>query len=135
MGDFFQSISLAAQGLKAQASRMRIIAENMANADSTPAKAGDMPYRRKIITFQRTLEDGMAGVKIGRTARDTSAFPTRYEPGHPAADARGFVQKANVDSLIESMDMREAQRSYEANVSVIGATRRMIARTLDILKL
>ena len=135
MGDFFQSLQVAAQGLRAQASRMRIISENIANADSTPTKAGEAPYRRKIVTFERTLEDGVAGIKVGRTRRDQSPFKSKYEPGHPAADARGFVQQPNVETLIESVDMREAQRSYEANVSVISATRRMIARTLDILKL
>ena len=136
MADFLKSISVAAQGLRAQAGRMRIISENIANADSTPARAGEAPYRRKIATFTAKLdpETGATDVTLGRIKRDPSEFRSKYEPGHPAADAGGFVKKPNVDMLIESADMREAQRSYEANVSVISTARRMIARTLDILK-
>jgi flagellar basal-body rod protein FlgC len=136
MADFFRSIQIAASGLRAQAGRMRVVAENLANADSGPARAGDAPYRRKIPTFQRQLdrEQGVETVRLGRIARDGSAFRMKHEPGHPAADANGFVKMPNVNSLIEQMDLREAQRSYEANVSVIGAARRMIARTLDILR-
>lgn len=136
MADFLKSISVAAQGLRAQAGRMRIISENIANADSTPSRAGEMPYRRKIATFTSKLdvETGMSGPTMGRIKRDNADFRSAYEPGHPAADAAGFVRKPNIDMLIENADMREAQRSYEANVSVIGTARRMIARTLDILK-
>lgn len=136
MADFLKSISVAAQGLRAQAGRMRIISENIANADSTPARAGETPYRRKIATFTAKLdtETGMSGPTMGRIRRDGAEFRSKYEPGHPAADVAGFVRKPNIDMLIETADMREAQRSYEANVSVIGTARRMIARTLDILK-
>ena len=136
MGDLSRVIASAASGLKAQSGRMRIIAENLANADSTPEKKGEAPYRRKIATFRRMVdrETGAEAVDFGRVARDQRAFPTRYEPGHPAANAEGFVTKANVNSLIEQADLREAQRSYEANLNVIGAARRMIARTLEILK-
>jgi len=137
MSTFFQSIALAAQGLRAQSGRMRIVAENIANADSAPTRAGEEPYRRKIATFERRYDAAAQapGVALGRTRADASAFRPRYEPGHPAADANGFVSMPNVDTLIEQADMREAQRSYEANVNVISATRRMIARTLDILKI
>ena len=137
MSTFFKSIALAAQGLKAQSGRMRVVAENIANADSSPTKAGEEPYRRKVATFERRYdaEIGGSGVQMGRVRADGSAFRARYEPGHPAADANGFVSMPNVDPLIEQADMREAQRSYEANVNVISATRRMLARTLDILKI
>lgn len=137
MADFLSSIGIAARGMRAQAGRMRLISENIANADSTPERAGEAPYRRKIASFRRGFdaELGASAVQLGPTRRDAAPFPTKFEPGHPAADAAGFVRKANVDMLIESMDMREAQRSYEANVNVIAATRRMIVRTLDLLKL
>lgn len=134
--DLMKSMALAASGLKAQAGRMRVISENIANADSTPPRAGVDPYRRKIPTFENRFDRELDAkmVDLGRVQRDTSDFRTRYEPGNPAANAEGMVQLPNVNSLVESMDMREAQRSYEANLNLITATRRMIARTLDILR-
>lgn len=136
MSDFLKSISTAAQGLRAQSGRMRIISENIANAGTTPSRAGETPYRRKIAVFEPRFDPatGERGVALTRIRRDRAEFGQRHEPGHPAADAAGFVKTPNVDSLVEQIDMREAQRSYEANVSVITAARRMIARTLDILK-
>jgi flagellar basal-body rod protein FlgC len=134
--DFLKSMSIAAAGLRAQAGRMRIISENIANADSTPTTAGGNPYRRKIPVFvgefDRTLNARL--VELGKTRTDNSEFRLKYEPGHPAADRNGNVKYPNVNPLVEMTDMREAQRSYEANVNVISATRRMIQRTIDILK-
>ena len=134
--DLLKSIAIAASGLHSQAGRMRIISENLANADSAPARAGAEPYRRKIATFQGRLDRELDAqiVDLGRVQRDSSAFRTKYEPGNPAADASGQVKLPNVNSLIESMDMREAQRSYEANLNVISSTRRMFQRTIDILR-
>jgi len=134
--DLLKSIAVAASGLKGQAGRMRVIAENLANADSTPERAGADPYRRKIVTFQGKLDRELDAqvVELGRVARDASAFRTKLDPGHPAADAAGQVKMPNVNTLIESMDMREAQRSYEANLNVISSTRRMLQRTIDILR-
>jgi flagellar basal-body rod protein FlgC len=134
--DFIKSMSIAASGLRAQASRMRIISENLANADSTPQRPGADPYRRKIQTFRSEMDRALGAqvVAVGRTRTDQSDFRIKYEPGHPSADASGNVRYPNVNALIEVADMREAQRSYEANVNVIGATRRMIQRTIDILK-
>lgn len=134
--DFYKTMSIAASGLRAQAGRMRIISENIANADSTPASPGADPYRRKIPTFRTALdrEIGADVVSIGPTRSDQSDFRLKYEPGHPAADQNGYVKYPNVNSLVEMTDMREAQRSYEANINVISATRRMLTRTLDILK-
>ena len=133
--DFLKSISIAASGLRAQAGRMRVISENIANAESTAIQGAD-PYRRKVPTFRsemdRTLEARV--VALGRVRVDSADFKVKYEPGHPAADANGNVRYPNVNPLIELTDMREAQRSYEANLNVITATRRMIQRTLDILK-
>jgi flagellar basal-body rod protein FlgC len=134
--DFLKSIGIAASGLRAQAGRMRIISENIANADSTGQAPGADPYRRKVATFSSQLDRALDSnvVSLGKVQTDTSDFKTRYEPGHPAADANGYVKYPNVNSLVEMSDMRDAQRSYEANLNIVTATRRMIERTLDILK-
>jgi flagellar basal-body rod protein FlgC len=134
--DFIKTISVASSGMRAQSGRMRVIAENVANADSTAARPGGDPYRRKVPTFQRHFDRELEAnvVELGRVQPDTSAFGERYEPGHPAADAQGKVKLPNVNTLVETMDMREAQRSYEANLNIITSTRRMITRTLDILR-
>ena len=134
--DFLKSMSIAAAGLRAQAGRMRIISENIANADSTPTTPGGNPYRRKVPTFVGEFDRNLNArlVELGKTRTDNSEFRLKYEPGHPAADRNGNVKLPNVNPMIEMTDMREAQRSYEANVNVISATRRMIQRTIDILK-
>lgn len=134
--DFLKTISVAASGLKAQSGRMRVIAENLANADSTAKIPGGDPYRRQIPTFtnsfNRELEANV--VQLGRIRTDQSEFRTRFDPSHPAADEKGEVKLPNVSSLVEQMDMREAQRSYEANLNLVSATRRMITRTIEILR-
>ena len=134
--DFLKSIAIAASGLRAQAGRMRIIAENLANADSTAQRPGADPYRRKIPTFRSEMDKSLDAqvVGLGRVRTDPTDFRLKYEPGHPSADVNGNVKYPNVNSLIEMTDMREAQRSYEANLNLIGASRRMLQRTLDILK-
>ena len=134
--DFMKSMAIAASGLRAQAGRMRIISENIANADSTPGAPGSNPYRRKVPTFQSEFDRALEArvVEMGKVGTDNSEFRLKYEPGHPAADVNGNVKYPNVNSLVEMTDMREAQRSYEANVNVISATRRMLQRTIDILK-
>jgi flagellar basal-body rod protein FlgC len=131
--DFLKTISVAASGLKAQSGRMRVIAENIANADSTAEKPG---ADRRVASFGRRFDRELEAhvVELGRVKPDQSAFRTKYEPGHPAADVTGEVKLPNVNSIIETMDMREAQRSYEANLNLITATRRMISRTLEILR-
>jgi len=136
ISDFMRSMGIATSGLRAQAGRMRVISENIANDDSTSQTPGGDPYRRKIPTFtsqlDRTLDARTVG--MGKIVPDNSDFRTKYEPSNPAADQNGYVKYPNVNPLIEMTDMREAQRSYEANLNIIGATRRMIQRTLDILK-
>ena len=134
--DFLKSLTTAASGLKAQSSRMRIIAENIANADSAPTTVGGQPYRRKIPTFTQQVdrETGASLIETGRVRRDSAPFRVKHDPGNPAANARGDVSLPNVNGLIENMDMREAQRSYEANLNMVTTTRRMISRTLEILK-
>src|SRR6476646_10868736 len=128
--DFIKSIAIAASGLKAQAGRIRIISENLANADSTASTAGGDPYRRKIPTLTRQFDRELEAqtVALGRVQKDSAPFQVKNDPGNPAADLSGNVKLPNVNSLIEQMDMRDAQRSYEANLNVITATRRMITR-------
>jgi flagellar basal-body rod protein FlgC len=136
ISDFTRSMGIATSGLRAQAGRMRVISENIANADSTGTSPGANPYRRKIPTFVSQLDRALDAktVVLGKIAPDNSDFRTRYEPSNPAADQNGYVKYPNVNPMVEMTDMREAQRSYEANLNIIGATRRMIQRTLDILK-
>ncbi len=102
---------------------------------ASPTPGGD-PFRRKIPTFRTEIDRSLDApvVALGRVRNDPSEFRVKHEPGHPAADANGNVKYPNIYPLVELSDMREAQRSYEANINVIGATRRMIQRTLDILK-
>ena len=134
--DFLKAMAIAASGLRAQAGRMRIISENIANADSTPSSPNAQPYRRKVPSFQPEVDRALDVklVELGRTRTDSSEFRLKYEPGHPAADKNGNVRYPNVNTLLEMTDMREAQRSYEANINVISDTRRMLQRTIDILK-
>jgi flagellar basal-body rod protein FlgC len=133
--DFSKSMSVAASGMRAQTERMKIISENIANANSTSAKPGGDPYRRKIATlttdFDREL--GASLVNAGKPLPDKSDFRNQYDPGNPNADKQGYVKLPNVDSLVEIMDMREAQRSYEADLSVMDSTKQMMAKTVDLL--
>ncbi len=133
--DFVKSLAVAAAGLRAQAGRMRIISENIANADSTATTAGGDPYRRRVVSFGSELDKTLDSqvVKLGPVATEPTDFHSKYEPGHPAADASGMVKYPNVSTVIELSDMQEAQRSYDANLNIITATRHMVSRTLAIL--
>src|ERR1700750_238856 len=132
-GDFLRSMSIATSGLRAQAGRMRVISENIATADSLARAPGPDPYRRKVPTFSSALDRTLDArlVALGKVRTDPSAFRVKYEPGNPSADVSRHVQYHHVNQLIEMTDMRDAQRSYEANLNIITATRRMIQRTLD----
>lgn len=134
--DLIASIKIAASGLRAQTGRMRIIAENLANVNSTSAEKGGDPYRRRIPTFQTYFDKEVGGnvVKLGRIKFDQSDFKLSYQPSHPAADDKGYVKEPNVNSLIELNDMRQAQRAYESNLNLIKASRRMLSATLEILR-
>ncbi len=134
--DFIKSLSIAASGLRAQMGRMRIISENIANVNSVAGTPGGDPYRRKIVTFTSELDRSLGAdvVKLGPVESDNSDFLVRHEPGNPAADGQGNVKYPNVNTLIEMTDLRDAQRSYEANLNVITATRKMLQRTIDMLK-
>ena len=128
------TMSIAVSALRAQQARMRIIAENIANANSTARTAGGDPYQRQVPIFKPTMVDGGEGVSMSKVEPDKTAFENEYDPGNPAADARGYVKMPNVDSLVEALDMKEAQRAYEANLNVIETARAMQSRTLDILR-
>jgi flagellar basal-body rod protein FlgC len=134
--DFIKSLTIAASGLHAQLGRMRIITENIANADSTATTPGGDPYRRKIVTFSSELDSALGAqvVELGRVQSDNSDFRIKHEPGNPAADANGDVKYPNVNTLVELTDLRDAQQSYQSDLNVITATRRMLQRTIDILK-
>lgn len=129
------AIRIAASGLTAQSTRLRIISENLANAESTGTTPGAEPYRRKIVTFHSVLDKaaGVRTVKTGPVQTAGGDFERHYDPTHPAADAQGYVMMPNVNPLIEMMDMREAQRSYEANLNVIDAAKNMISHAMDLL--
>ena len=134
--ELIDSFHIAAAGMRAQSERIRVVAENLANANSVALSKGGDPYRRKTVSFTNEMdrELGVKLVKLGNIGEDQSAFNLRFEPGHPAANADGYVQYPNVSSLVEMMDMREAQRSYQANLKVIEATRALAGKTLELLR-
>ncbi|GAA0605826.1 flagellar basal body rod protein FlgC [Craurococcus roseus] len=139
--DLDRALRVSAAGLQAQSTRLRVVAENLANRDSTGSSPGADPYRRKTVTFGAHVERGLgaggggvATVKVSRVGTAPGAFEETYDPAHPAADARGYVKRPNVNSLVEMMDMREAQRSYSANVSVLEVTRGMLTRIIETLR-
>lgn len=128
------TMAVASSALRAQQGRMRVIAENLANANSTARTAGGDPYRRQVPVFRPATVQGAEGVQMVRVSPDETDFKTEYDPGNPAADAKGYVKLPNVNPLVEALDMKEAQRAYEANLNVIETARVMESRTLDILK-
>jgi flagellar basal-body rod protein FlgC len=133
--DFSTSMAVAASGMRTQSERMKVIAENIANADSTSPAPGGEPYRRKISTVTNSFNSELGAnlVKAGRTITDKSDFRSQYDPGNPNADKQGYVKLPNVDPLVEIMDMREAQRSYEADLTIMDSTKQMLSRTVDLL--
>lgn len=136
MDNLSASSKIAAHGMKAQATRLRVISENLANVNSTSEVPGGEPYRRKLITFRNTLDRELEAntVTVKKIYDDKTELNTKYDPTHPAANAEGYVLIPNVNPLIEMMDMREAQRSYEANMNVITTSRQMVAKTLELLR-
>jgi flagellar basal-body rod protein FlgC len=134
--DLVKTLRISAAGMQAQGTRMRTISENLANADSLASEPGGQPYRRKMVTFKNTLDKqiGAEMVRADKVITDKADFTKRYDPSHPAADAEGYIQTPNVNPLIEIMDLRQAQRSYEANLSVIETSKTMLLRTIDLLR-
>jgi flagellar basal-body rod protein FlgC len=134
--DLMESLMISAAGMRVQGERLRVIAENVANVDSVSEIPGGDPYRRKTITFQNALDREMGAnlVKVKKVGLDPSEFTRKYDPSNPAADKAGYVKLPNVNALIEMNDMREAQRSYEANLQMIEQSRSMLMRTIDLLR-
>jgi flagellar basal-body rod protein FlgC len=134
--DLEKALDISASGMQAQTTRLRVIAENLANQDTTGATQGANPYRRKTVTFANQLDraSGVDTVKVKKVGTDPTVFPQRYDPSNPAADARGYVNLPNVNSFVEVMDMREAQRSYSANLQAMQVTRSLLTRTIAMLK-
>lgn len=135
--DPLQSIArIAASGMTAQTARLRVISENVANAESTGTTPGADPFRRKTISFSELVDrnNGASMVEVGRIGRDQSEFRLDFDPSHPAADETGYVKQSNVDPIIEMANMREASRNYEANMNMFEAGRRMRGQMLDLLK-
>lgn len=140
----FNSINISASALTAEKTRIDIIAKNMANANSTRATGG-MPYRRQMAIFEEnkttpfsehlskyTNKNDSKGVKISKIVEDDTPFKLKYEPGHPDADENGYVQMPNVDTIKEMVDLISAQRSYDANITAMNASKSMLMKALDI---
>ncbi len=134
--DIESALRISAAGMNVQGTRLRVVAENLANRDSTGQSPGADPYRRRTVTFANRLdrEIGASTVRVSRVGTAQGEFPLRFDPSHPAANAQGYVRTPNVDSLVETMDMREAQRSYSANLGVLEASRAMLTRTIEALR-
>jgi flagellar basal-body rod protein FlgC len=137
MTDLYGAMTISSFGMKAESQRVRVIAENMANADTAPTKPGEDPYRRQIILFKNEMDrqHGMDLVKVEDIEEDRKRdFILKYMPEHPASDAKGYVKMPNVDMIVETMDMREASRTYEANLGMLDQSRNMIMQTIDLLR-
>ncbi len=134
--DLSKSLEISAAAMRAQGTRLRVISENLANADTTGQTSDDLPYRRQIVTFRSVFDRALGAdtIEVADVVRDPSQFERRYEPGHPSADDEGYVLYPNVSTLVEMMDMREAQRSYEANLNAIEVARSMLSKTIDLLR-
>lgn len=134
--DIKDSLFVASAGMKVQGDRLRVISQNIANADSTGTAPGSLPYRRKTISFKNTLdrEMGIDKVQVDKYGVDKSDFIKKYDPAHPAADEDGYVLLPNVNTMVEMVDMREAQRGYEANMNVIEVSKSMLQQTLGLLR-
>ncbi|MBX9682617.1 MAG: flagellar basal body rod protein FlgC [Hyphomicrobium sp.] len=130
------AMKTASYALSAQSTRMRVVSENLANAESTGKAPGADPYQRKTVNFESVMDDalGIDVVQVGRVSADKAPFRTEYDPGHVAADAKGMVKLPNVDMMVELADMREAMRSYSANTLIIKQAREMVSMTVDLLR-
>lgn len=137
MSELYNAITLSTHGMKAQGTRIRVISENLANSDTAAAQPGENPYTRKTITFKNVMDRTIEAntVEVSKIADDTKRpYPVKYMPDHPGADENGYVKMPNVNTIVEMMDMREAQRSYEANLGVLDQSRNMVNRTIDLLR-
>ncbi|MDH3739010.1 MAG: flagellar basal body rod protein FlgC [Alphaproteobacteria bacterium] len=136
MSEFQKAMQVATSGMIAQNVRVRVISQNIANAESLASNPGGDPYQRQTVSFKNAMDraSGVEVVEVGNIGVDHTAFARKFDPGHPAADANGYVLLPNVKPLVEMVDLRQAQRSYEANLRVVDVARTMIARTIDLLR-
>jgi flagellar basal-body rod protein FlgC len=136
MDDLMVSTRVSTSGMKAQATRLRVVSENIANADSVSTTPGGDPYRRKTVSFKDVMDRQTRAdlVKVNKISPDRSEFEKKYDPTHPSAGEDGYVLMPNVNPLVEMMDMREAQRGYEANLNSMQISREMISKTIDMLR-
>jgi flagellar basal-body rod protein FlgC len=134
--ELMNAMNVAASAMKVQGTRMRVISENLANSETSPSRPGEDPYRRKVVSFKNELDraQGVNKVAIDEIRKDESEFRLKYDPNNPAADEKGYIKLPNVNPLLETMDMREAQRSYEANMGTIELSRGMMMKTIDMLR-
>lgn len=134
--DLDRALDISAHGMAAQTTRLRVVAENLANQNTTGSDPRTAPYRRKTVSFANAIDraSGTPIVTVRKVGVDQSEFPKRYDPSHPAADAAGYVRTPNVNAFVEMMDMREAQRAYSANLSVMQVARGMLTRAIEMLK-
>ncbi len=135
--EIMDAIKISANGMRVQGTRIRVISENIANSDTTGLTPGSDPYRRQTISFKNELdrELGINIVGVNKIGVDKNAsFKLEYNPDHPASNEAGYVKMPNVNKMMEMMDVREAQRSYEANLGLIEQSRAMISRTIDLLR-
>ncbi|MBT5571683.1 MAG: flagellar basal body rod protein FlgC [Alphaproteobacteria bacterium] len=136
MSELHKAMHIAASGMLAQNVRVRVISQNIANSDSLASRPGEKPYQRQTVSFRDELDRalGTNTVRVGDIGVDKSDFGSRLDPGHPAADENGYVLLPNVKPMIEMVDLRAAQRSYQANLRVVDIARTMVSRTLELLK-
>ena len=134
--DLDKAMTISARGMDVQTTRLRVIAENLANQDSTGSTPGADAYRRKTITFENRMDQtlGVSTVQVKQIGADASEQQLKFDPSNPAANKDGYVKQPNVNNFVEVMDMKEAERSYSANLSVMQATRDMLTRTIQLLK-
>lgn len=134
--DLMDTMRISGAGMQAQSERLKVVSQNIANADAVGTRNGTQPYRRQTVVFKDVLdrETGAALVKVDKVGTDSSDFQTRYQPGHPMANEEGYVLYPNVNSVMEMMDMREARRGYEANLNVIEASKAMMNQTISLLR-
>lgn len=134
--DLVDTVHISAAGMRAQSDRLRVVSQNLANAESVGTRQGELPYRRQTVSFRDRVdrETGLKLVGVNRIGTDSSDFPRKYEPTNPNADAQGYVFYPNVNPIIETIDMREARRGYEANLDVIQASKAMLSQTINLLR-
>ena len=136
MADLTQVMDISTSGMEAQGTRLKVIAENLANSNSLATTPGGDPYRRKTVSFKNEFDraSGETKVAVDKIGTDKAQFSQKYDPSNPAADAQGYVKQPNVNMLVEAMDMREAQRSYEANVNMVEVSKSMLLKTINMLQ-